>query len=401
LKRKHVLVLADRYDSNGGLDVVVRETSQLLAKSHGFDVTVLASRVTRDVPLQEDHGDLRVLRYEGRPFASPLLALSPRIRALLAQRPVEIVHSHFAYASTGIAAIVPRTVPRIRTFHGSWALEGWASEVAGGQPTMKARIKRRLREEVEAWDLRCSRRIIVLSDFARNYLTGIFGIDPRKVVRIPGGVDIERFRPVADKVAERTRLSLPTEKRLLLFVGRLIPLKRIDVLIDAFARIRASYPNLHLAIVGDGPMLAQLRLQVQALELAGDVTFAGSQGNELSSYFAAADACILPSTETFGLVTLEALACGVPVIGSREGATIEILRGLDERLLVKGVEADQLAEAIRSFLSGDWSLALRPERLRAYVADNFTWGRHAELLAAELRALTGDPPAYDDVSAVT
>jgi glycosyltransferase involved in cell wall biosynthesis len=397
------LVLAIRYDGkegSGGLEVVLRETTARLVESHGLDVTVLASRGSSDLPLEERRGHLRIVRYDERAFASPLLAFSARIRRILAQDPVDAVHSHFAYCSTGVAAMLPRDVPRIRTFHGSWPSEGWALEVGDGAPTVKAKIKRRLRHEVEQWDLRRSQRIVVLSTYAKELLSGTLGVDPSRIARIPGGVDLQRFHPIANKSAERARLCLPAAKRLLLFVGRLIPFKGVHVLIEAFARLRATRSDLHLAIVGSGRSEAPLRNQVQAAGLERDVTFCGHQSERLQRYYAAADVCIVPSLpgETFGLVALEALACGVPAIASGRGGTVDILRGLDERLLLDAGDSADVTRALESFLEGDWAASLSQDRLRAYVAANFTWDKHAELLAAELRKLAGGsafvpPPA--------
>lgn len=127
---------------------------------------------------------------------------------------------------------------------------------------------------------------------------------------------------------------------------------------------------------------------MQRLHLADHVRLIGFiPDDKLVSYYQAADLFVLPTValEGFGLVTTEALACGVPVIGTPIGATPEILSGLDPRLLAAGTAPDALAAAILGFLEGDWAGELTPDRLRAYVAARYTWDRHVDAVEAVYR----------------
>jgi glycosyltransferase involved in cell wall biosynthesis len=130
---------------------------------------------------------------------------------------------------------------------------------------------------------------------------------------------------------------------------------------------------------------------VRDLDLKHAVTLAGFLPEEqLADYYRAADLFVLPtaSLEGFGLVTVDALACGTPVLGTPVGATAEILEPLDARLLTAGTESQDLADGILAFWKGTWRFALSPERLHGYVRDRFTWDRHvAATLAVYEEAL--------------
>jgi glycosyltransferase involved in cell wall biosynthesis len=100
--------------------------------------------------------------------------------------------------------------------------------------------------------------------------------------------------------------------------------------------------------------------------------------DRLAAHYQSADLFVLPTQalEGFGLVTTEALACGVPVVGTPVGATPEILGGLDARLVAPGTTPDDLAHAILGYLDGEWSADLTPERLHQFVAGRYTWEKH-------------------------
>jgi glycosyltransferase involved in cell wall biosynthesis len=170
----------------------------------------------------------------------------------------------------------------------------------------------------------------------------------------------------------------------------------LEALLGAVARLRTSH-EVRLAVVGGGSLERALRDRAEALGIAAAVQFEGRVSDVvLADWYRAADAFVLPTTayEGFGMVTLEALASGTPVIGTPVGATPELLRPLEPRLLARGTAESELATAIEEALP-----IIGPElreRARAYAVSRFAWGRvigawEAQLAAAAGTVLDGNP----------
>ncbi len=392
-----ILFLADAIfeDIPGGSRVVARELAYGLA-ARGHDVTILAGRQTPDAPHDVRLGGVRIVRYPGA--GSPLAFIREGRRAaarLWAERPFDIVHTHFAYAALGPLRVVPRGVPHFRSFYGPWDEEGWFTDTTvrrGPLGTAKARAKRYLRHQVEAANLRRSRSVVVLSRHSRGEVRA-FGYPDRDIHLITGGTDIERFVPGGDKRAIRRELGLPPDRTLLLSIRRLAPRMGLDNLVRALPAVAARRPDVLLLIGGKGPERERLERLVADLDMQHHVRLLGFIPDDaLAAHYQAADLFVLPTLalEGFGLVTTEALACGVPVIGTPVGATPEILEGLDKRLIAPGTSPGALAQAILQYLGGGWSSGLTPERLHRYAADHYTWDKHVAAVEALYASLLGD-----------
>ena len=379
----NILFLADAVfdDIPGGSRVVARELACGLA-GRGHQVTILAAHQTPGTPSDTHIGAVRVVRYPGA--GDPLAFVREGRRAcarLWAERPFDVVHTHFAYAALGPLQAVPASVPRVRTFHGPWDEEGWLedSHRRGLVGTVKAHVKRRLRYQVERASLAGSARVLTLSECFRQMVVERYGVPLGKVESIPGGTDTDRFQPVMDKQAVRQRLGLPLDRTLLLSIRRLAPRMGLDNLLRALPAVVARRPDALLLIGGKGPERAPLERLIAELGLEAHVRLLGFIPDDaLAAHYQAADLFVLPTLalEGFGLVTVEALACGLPVVGTPVGATPEILEGLDKRLVAPGIAPDALAQAILGFLDGDWSADLTPERLHRFVAQHYTWDQH-------------------------
>jgi glycosyltransferase involved in cell wall biosynthesis len=151
-----------------------------------------------------------------------------------------------------------------------------------------------------------------------------FGIAPEKVHIWHQGIEKDRFYP-GDRRQARIKLGLSVDARALLWVGRLVHVKGVDVLLQACASLRGRLA-VHLYLVGDGPLRAALQAQAAKLGLGGTVSFLGSRpGNELPDWYRAADLTVLPSrSEGLPNVLRESLACGTPFVASRVGGISEI-----------------------------------------------------------------------------
>src|SRR6185436_17421600 len=216
--------------------------------------------------------------------------------------------------------------------------------------------------------------------------------DEARIAVIPCGVDTELFAP-GDQAAARAALGLGDDPHLL-YVGRQTPIKGLETLLDAMARLRAAGSRARLSIVGgdaDEPLdghESALRERLVRLGLGQAVTFVGAlpQGS-LPAWYVAADATVLPSYyESFGMVALEAMACGSPVVASRVGGLQATVRDRVTGLLVPDHDPVALADALGRLL-GDEDLRWRLGREGVRWAAQHRWPCVAEAVCREYAAL--------------
>jgi glycosyltransferase involved in cell wall biosynthesis len=251
-------------------------------------------------------------------------------------------------------------------------------------------LRATLRRRVEGHVLARADRVCALSRFMAGRIAALHGLAPGAVCVVPGGVDRERFTPVADRRSLRRRLGLPEGAPVLFCLRNLEPRMGVDVLLEAMPAILARHGDTVLVVGGVGPLAASLHARAQALRLGPAVRFAGFvPETELAAFYAAADAFVLPSQrlEGFGLVTLESLACGTPVVATRVGATPELLEPVDPALLVETPTAAGLARAVVALLARSDREALGA-RCRAHTAA-YTWACVAARLEGVLTGAGG------------
>lgn len=207
-------------------------------------------------------------------------------------------------------------------------------------------------------------RLIVATPAESAQMLWLYRASRRKIEVVPPGVDLARFRPMTAASAKQA-LGIPIDQRMLLFVGRIEPLKGIDTIFEALALVKQDTPQLLdklcVTIIGGNPddpngddaemqRLKQLR---ESLELGDLVTFLGAKDQDtLNYYYAAAEALIMPSDyESFGMVALEAMASGTPVIASEVGGLAFLVRDDFNGYLVPVREPTALADKIRILLA--------------------------------------------------
>ena len=262
-----------------------------------------------------------------------------------------------------------------------------------GVRRLAAVIKKQLRYRIEKSNLRRSDHIFVLSDVFMAQATERYGIPTTRVEKVAAGVDMDRFSPPTDRASVRKALGLPDNRKILLSVRRLAPRMGLDNLVKAMPAIVARHPEALLLIGGKGPQREHLEHLIRENGLGDHVRLVGFiSDDQLSMYYGAADLFVLPTValEGFGLVTVEALSCGTPVIGTPVGATPEILHDLDERLIASDATADGLAKAVLAFFDGGWSSELTSDRLRRFVQDRYTWDRHTDAAEAAYNRLIAE-----------
>jgi glycosyltransferase involved in cell wall biosynthesis len=306
--------------------------------------------------------------------------------AVLRFRP-DVVNSHFALDGLGgVAAARLLRIPVVVNFQGPWTGESVATGRRGRFP-----FSSRLRHGLEGWVYRRASICIVLSHAFGEMLVEDFGVKRDRVRVIPAGFDPIPFEPVS-RDAGRGRLGLD-DAVTAVSVRRLVPRMGIDLAIRAIARLPRETIGRYL-VAGSGPERPALEALAAELGVTDRVSFLGRVPDEdLPWLYAAADLSVVPTRdlEGFGYVALESLAAGTPVIATSNGGLVDLVGGLEPRLLTD-CTPEALGTAIEALVRhpGDFPDGAA---CRAYAA-SFSWSRIAARIV-ELFALlaNGTPPS--------
>ena len=289
----------------------------------------------------------------------------------LATQVADVLHVHQPLAGYGaLASRAGAGLPSLYSFYSPAPLEYRSRQgmSARHRTGLVGATGTALLWAIERACLKRARLVHVLSDFSADQLWKLYAVPRERIVRIRGAAATDRFRPAPDRDAIRQALGVAADRPLLLTVRNLEARMGLDNLLDAMGRLKARSPRPVLLIGGAGSLRGALEAQSRALGLDDHVRFLGFVPDaELPRYYQAADLFVLPTRELegFGLVTVEALACGTPVLGTPVGATPEILRALCPSLVFRGTTPEVMAEDLERFLA---ARARDPEayaRLRA------------------------------------
>ncbi len=241
-----------------------------------------------------------------------------------------------------------------------------------------------LRVETENGLVQTCHRIFAATSREQMDLQRFYGADPERVRVVPCGVDLELFRPL-EKVHSRRSLGFDPDEAIVLFVGRFSPVKGLERLFQA-VRLLRGFPGLRLVLVGGegagAPAHEELRSTIDQLGIAGSVRFVGQvEHHHLPEFYSSADVLVVPSHyESFGLVSLEALACGTPVVSTTVGAMEQIILQGETGCMVPDGSPAAFADCILSFLQGADRRSEVRERARASVL-GFGWSGVASAMA--------------------
>ena len=300
----------------------------------------------------------------------------------------DLIHGN--YWLSGVVGLTLRArwrVPLVQMFHTLGRLKNGAGVAAEREPALRIAEEHTI---VTGAD-----RLVAANVIERGHLIGEYGADPAKIAVVPCGVDTALFAP-RDAEAARAALGLPGGP-LLLYVGRIAPIKGLETLLDALGCLRGAGHPVRLVVVGgetderrDGHE-SELRRKAAHQGLGAAVTFVGAQPQErLRDYYVAADATVLPSYyESFGMVALEAMACGSAVIASRVGGLQTTVRDGLTGLLVSEGDACALAATIGRVL-GDTALRWRLGREGVRWAAGHRWPCVAEAICREYASLVDE-----------
>ena len=246
------------------------------------------------------------------------------------------------------------------------------------EPGLRIRVEGEIAQQADL--------LIVSTADEGDDLINAYKADPDRVFIVPPGVDLATFQPI-DRSEARGKIGYESG-RLLLFVGRLERLKGVEVAIRALGLLRdREHDDLRLLVLGedsrDGDESEKERLKAVALDVGvrDRVDFLGSVAqHELPYFYSAADACVMPSySESFGLVALEAQACGCPVVASGVSGLRSVVRDEVSGYLIDGHDPAVYAERIGRLLA-DTELAQQMGRRGRLLAQRFSWTRTADRL---------------------
>lgn len=388
----------------GGAERVLREQALGLSRlGHEVDV------ITR-VPLGDDRAHVTVgavheQRFSvtrGHELAFVSSTLSQSVEAfdrVRRSRHVDVGVIHQSLAGLGPLLRRSRQVSHWLYMCLSLAHEEYMTRVAPGSSPgsqlrwkMNAMARRRIERLVMS---RCE-RVVVLSQFMWDRVSSFHGVSDHKLSLIPGAVDHKAFQPAADRAAVRARLGFPTDRTVLFTVRNLVPRMGLEHFIDAIARLGQRQDRLLVLIGGEGPLREKLQDLIDRHRLGDCVRLIGFvPEQDLAGYYQGADLVVIPTLELegFGLVTVEAMACGAPVMATPIGALPEVVNRLDPLLLAEGTDGVSLARSLEWILdrfAGNpaWQrhLAVKGRRL---VTDRYNWPQHSRELDRVLQDCMG------------
>jgi D-inositol-3-phosphate glycosyltransferase len=343
----------------GGLNVYVLELARNLA-ARGCDIDIFTRAAAPGLPLADELAPgLRVINLSAGP-ASPMApeqvhehldAFTAAVFDFAAAEGIsyDVVHSHYWLSGLVGARLKARwQVPHVVMFHTLGEIKNRASYGEHEPP-------QRIAAEGEV--LRSADRVICATDQEAASLRQLYGAGADQVAVIPLGVDLERFRPVA-KGDAREALGLTHDERIILFVGRIEPLKGLDILINAAAMLESDVDCSVLVVGGDEasqPQVDQLTELARDRGLENRIAFVGAVDHDtLPLYYNAADVCVVPSHyESFGLVAVEAMASGVPVVASRVGGLAGTVKDGETGYLIPWLCPEPFAERIELLLENE------------------------------------------------
>jgi D-inositol-3-phosphate glycosyltransferase len=369
--------------SAGGMNIYVRELARELA-ARGARVDIFTRQERAETPtLTVLEPGVCLIALPCGPFGNvEKISLLPHLPSFAAavdawahenRRTYDLIHAHYWLSGVvGDALRCRWDVPLLMTFHTlAQAKNSVARSASENEAAQRVVTERRLMHSVDA--------VLAFNPQEKAEMTWYYRAEPGKVCVVPAGVDTALFRP-GDRTEARRLLDVPQDDPVILFVGRIDPIKGIDVLVDALCGLRREMwltapPRLLLVGGGeDEPAFDALISRAAARNLLDRITFAGSiSHNDLPTYYHAADVVAVPSFyESFGLVAVEAMACGTPVVASRAGGLAFTVDDGQTGYLVPHNDPDALAERMYRVLT-DAPLRACLGARATVAAQRFAW----------------------------
>jgi D-inositol-3-phosphate glycosyltransferase len=397
----------------GGLNVYVVEVAKRLA-DRGVEMEIFTRAVSRDAPpVAELVPGVLVRHVPAGPFEDLEKTDLPaqlcqftfevlRTEASFAPGRYDLVHGHY-WLSGHVGAVAKERwgVPLVQSMHTLGRVKN-AALAPGDRPEPQIRLRG------EADVVAVADRMVANTDEEARQLTGLYAADPVKTWTVSPGVDLATFQP-GPKAAARRRLGLPADGPVIVFAGRIQPLKGPDVVLNAAAELVREDPALArtLTVVFVGGLSGTGRADPdQITETSRDLGIAGNvrleppcPQAELADWYRAATVVMVPShSESFGLVAVEAQACGTPVIAASVGGLRTAVRHGESGILIEGHDPADYARALRGLFQ---SPGLRAKLSAGGVkhASRFGWGATVDRLLAVYTAAMEVPLAREPQTA--
>ena len=368
----------------GGMNVYVRQLAASLGRT-GYSVDIF----TRDHGCKHQHiislnENTRVIHIKAGPNDAPkedLFSYLPDfvsgLRRFQSQNGLkyDLIHSHYWLSGwVGMGLARAWGVPHVTTFHTLSEIKSRA-RVGEQEAGPRSDTERRIAAAVD--------RVVVSTAHEHGALRSFYQAPKDRVTVVPAGVDLTLFQP-GDQQLARDQLGL-NGHHTLLYVGRMEPIKGLDVLLHTIAYLETPRPVQLLVVGGNGDhdqRLDEAKALVDSLEIQDRVEFLGSlDQQQLPSYYQAADVCVVPSYyESFGLVALEAMACGTPVVASRVPGLQAIVSDNRSGYLVPWHCPDAFADRLEVLLAND-ALRTSMGKEARNVAQELSWDRTSSAVA--------------------
>lgn len=396
---------------SGGQNVYVAEVARELVKK-GYKVDVFTRKDERSqTEIAEMEPGIRVIHIEAGPDEfvekEQLLGFMPafadNMHSFIVRQTYdyELIHAHF-FMSAMVASILKSrlSIPYVVTFHALGLVRQLHQKEQDRFP------KERL--DIEKFIVKDADRLIAECPQDKADLINLYHADPQKISVIPCGYSIRELHPV-DKQQARSLLGLPATARIVVHIGRMVARKGVDNIIHAFGLMKDKIPDLHLVIVGGEsdepdvaitPEIGRLKKLSEDYCIQDIVHFAGRKSRQMLKYFySAADVFITtPWYEPFGITPLEAMACGIPVIGSEVGGIKYSVKHGSTGLLVPPKDPHALAAGLTALLSNEGLRLKMAKNALRRVNNHFTWFKvAADLVPVYQRIVHADMLAKSPV----
>ena len=397
----------------GGMNVYVRDLCRELGR-RGIQVDIFTRSQNPAIPRVSHRlgPNCRVIHlpagperpYDKRLVFQHLPEFIRHLQEFVAQEGIkyDLIHSHY-WLSGWVARELQREwqVPVVHMFHTLGHMKNSVAQTpAEREPP--------LRIAVETQIVRFADRLVAPTPLEKAQLTWLYGADPRKITVIPCGVDLDLFQPLPVEEA-RAALGICDRRYVVLFVGRIEPLKGIDTLLRAMTLLVEDFPNwreeICVPIIGGDASeseetlnaeMERLKALRQELGIGDLVTFLGARDQDtLPQYYSAADVVVMPSHyESFGMVALEAMACGTPVIASKVGGLSFLIKNGVTGFHVPERDPEALADCIRKVLRDPYLRQRLGEAARHWV-QHYAWPVIADQIIALYHQVCAKDPSHN------
>ena len=378
-------------ESTGGMSVYIRELSRELGKlGHSIDIFTRVHGSAHGRVIEIGKNARLIHLKAGAENEIPRLTIFSHLSEFVKKvddfrrrngLEYDLIHSHYwlsGWAGTELQQLWK--VPHVTMLHSMGAVKNTMA-VGQDEPELRIRCEKLL--------VKYCQRIIAPTEREKDYLIHYYGASPEAIRVTPCGVNLDLFRSIEKQFA-RNYLGFNGDE-IILFVGRIVPIKGIDKLLMAMTYLE-NREKIKLVVIGGDQHcdeeVKRLKALTKRLNIDDSVNFLGLvEQEELPYFYSAADLCVFPSYyESFGLVALESLACGTPVVATKVGGIEGVIREGETGYVVKDNAPDRLADKITLMLSVSKAKAEAISSIRASVIQ-YGWANIAETIAEEYEAL--------------